>query len=100
MPNNPHRPDPDPQETQEWVEALEAVLERDGPERTQFLLDALSDRARQAGTRLPFNANTPYLNSIAPEHEEQRPGDPDMERRIKSIIRWNAMAMVVHANKG
>jgi pyruvate dehydrogenase E1 component len=100
MPNDPLRPDADPQETQEWVEALEAVLDRDGPGRTQFLLEALLNRAREAGTRLPFNANTPYVNTIAPEHEELRPGDPDLERRVKSIIRWNAMAMVVHANKG
>ncbi len=92
--------DLDAQETREWLEALDAVLERDGHERVRFLLKALQERARQAGTRIPFNANTPYVNTIPPEEEEQRPGNHDLERRIKSINRWNAMAMVVHANRG
>jgi pyruvate dehydrogenase E1 component len=100
MANDPHRKDIDPQETHEWLDALDEVLRRDGPERAHFLLENLVERARSSGARLPFNANTAYVNSIAPEQEAQRPGDPDMERRIKSINRWNAMAMVVHANRG
>ena len=91
--------DIDPQETREWKEALEEVIERDGPERAHFLLEALVDKARRSGAYLPYNATTAYVNTIPPHQEEQRPGDPSLERRIKSIIRWNAMAMVVRANR-
>ena len=93
------REDLDPQETREWKEALEEVIERDGPERAHFLMDALVDKARRSGTYLPFNATTAYVNTIPPHQEAQRKGDPSLERRIKSIIRWNAMAMVVRANR-
>ena len=93
----PH--DIDPQETREWKEALEEVIERDGPERAHYLIEALVDKARRSGTYLPYNATTAYLNTIPPHHEEQRPGDPSLERRIKSIIRWNAVAIVVKANR-
>ncbi|MEZ5331697.1 MAG: pyruvate dehydrogenase (acetyl-transferring), homodimeric type [Thermoanaerobaculia bacterium] len=91
--------DIDPQETREWKEALEEVIERDGPDRAHFLLEALVDKARRSGAYLPYNATTAYVNTIPPHQEEQRPGDPSLERRIKSIIRWNAMAMVVRANR-
>ncbi|MEE4377713.1 MAG: pyruvate dehydrogenase (acetyl-transferring), homodimeric type, partial [Candidatus Competibacteraceae bacterium] len=91
--------DVDSLETREWLEALEAVLERDGPERANFLLQKLLDRAYTGGADMPYSANTPYLNTIPPESEEYTPGDPALEWRIRSIIRWNAMAMVVKANK-
>jgi pyruvate dehydrogenase E1 component len=91
--------DIDPQETQEWKDALEEVVERDGPERAHFLVESLVDKARRSGAYLPYNATTAYINTIPPRQEKQRPGDPSLERRIKSIIRWNAMAMVVKANR-
>jgi pyruvate dehydrogenase E1 component len=92
-------PDIDPQETQEWVEALEAVLEREGTGRAHFLLEKLIDKARRSGAYLPYSANTAYLNTIPPSKEERSPGDAAIEWRIRSLIRWNAMAMVVKANK-
>ncbi len=91
--------DLDPQETREWKEALEEVIERDGPERAHFLIEALVDKARRSGAYLPYNATTAYINTIPPHQEEQRPGDPALERRLKSIVRWNALAMVVRANR-
>ncbi len=91
--------DVDPQETREWKEALVEVIERDGPERAHFLIEALVEKARRSGAYLPYNATTAYVNTIPPHLEEQRRGDPSLERRIKSIIRWNAMAMVVRANR-
>ncbi len=91
--------DLDPQETAEWIEALEDVIERDGPERAHYLIEALVNKARRRGAYLPYNATTAYLNTIPPHLEEQRPGDAALERRVKSIIRWNAMAMVVKANR-
>ena len=91
--------DVDPQETREWKDALEEVIERDGPERAHFLIEALVDKARRTGAYLPYNATTAYMNTIPPHLEAQRPGDPSLERRLKSIIRWNAMAMVVKANR-
>jgi pyruvate dehydrogenase E1 component len=91
--------DVDPQETREWKEALEEVIERDGPERAHFLIEALVDKARRSGAYLPYNATTAYLNTIPVHQEEQRPGDPALERRLKSIVRWNALAMVVRANR-
>ena len=91
--------DVDPVETREWLEALESVLEHEGPERAHFLIERLVEKARRSGAYLPYSANTAYLNTISPQNEAQRPGDPALERRIKSIIRWNAMAMVVRANR-
>ena len=96
---DPLEHDVDPEETREWKEALEAVIERDGPERAHFLLEALVDKARRSGAYLPYNATTAYLNTIPPHQEARRRGDPALERRIKSILRWNAMAMVVRANR-
>ena len=91
--------DLDPEETQEWLDALESVIERDGPQRAHFLIESLVDKARRRGAYLPYNATTAYLNTIPPHQEAPRPGDPALERRIKSLIRWNALAMVVRANR-
>ena len=91
--------DPDKQETQEWIESLEDALEEHGYERTQHLLETLIDFAESKGARLPFNTNTPFLNTILPGQEPDYPGDRELERKIKSIVRWNAMAMVIKANK-
>ncbi len=93
------KPDIDPQETQEWLDALEAVLEREGVERAHYLLERMIDKARRSGAYLPYSANTAYVNSIPMTHQERFPGDRAMERRIRSFIRWNAMAMVVQANR-
>ncbi|MDX1606065.1 MAG: pyruvate dehydrogenase (acetyl-transferring), homodimeric type, partial [Candidatus Competibacterales bacterium] len=91
--------DIDPQETQEWLEALDAVLEREGAERTHFLLARLLDEANDFGATIPYSVTSPYLNTIATELEEYTPGDPALEWRLRSYIRWNAMAMVVQANR-
>ncbi len=94
-----NKPDIDPQETQEWLDALEAVLENEGVERAHFLLERLIDKARRSGAYLPYSANTAYLNTIPVQRQERFPGDRAMERRIRSFVRWNAMAMVVQANR-
>jgi pyruvate dehydrogenase E1 component len=86
-------------ETREWIESLDYVLEQGDKGRTMRLLDALRARARQSGVRLPFAPTTPYINTIAPDDEVPVPGDRDIERRIKSLVRWNALAMVVRANR-
>ena len=99
MAARPEMNDIDPLETQEWLESLDSVLERDGPERAHFLLQHLIDEARQSGTSLPYSANTAYLNTIPEAHEQHTPGDPAVEWRIRSLIRWNALAMVVQANR-
>jgi len=91
--------DIDPQETQEWLEALDSVLKREGIERGHFILEQLVARARKSGAYLPYSANTAYLNTIPPSREEKSPGDAGIEWRIRSLIRWNAMAMVVQANR-
>lgn len=91
--------DIDQQETQEWQDAIETVIDTEGVDRAQFLLKKSIDKARFKGVHLPFSANTPYLNTISPEAEEYTPGDPELEWRIRSYIRWNAMAMVVRANR-
>ena len=94
-----NKPDIDPQETQEWLDSLEAVLENEGVERAHFLLERLIDKARRSGAYLPFTANTAYVNTIPVQQQERFPGDRAMERRIRSFVRWNAMAMVVQANR-
>jgi len=91
--------DSDPQETQEWIDSITAVLEENGIERTHFLLEALIEYARRNGVRLPYSPNTAYQNTIPLSQQKPFPGDRDLERRIKALIRWNAMAMVVRANK-
>ncbi len=93
------RVDLNPQETSEWVDALDEIIDQAGPDRAMFLLERLTERARLDGVELPVQLNTPYVNTITVEQEVPYPGDRAMERRIKSLIRWNAMAMVVHQNK-
>ena len=92
-------PDIDPQETREWLDALDGVLEAEGPDRAHFLIEQLIDKARRSGAYLPFSANTAYINTIPVDKQVRMPGDQNLEHRIRSIMRWNAMAMVVRANK-
>src|SRR5687768_12327183 len=92
-------PDVDPDESQEWLQALDSVLEYEGPERAHFLLEKLIDKARRSGAYFPHSANTAYINTIPPALEERSPGNHELEHRIRSYVRWNALAMVVHANK-
>ncbi|MBS0125713.1 pyruvate dehydrogenase (acetyl-transferring), homodimeric type [Thetidibacter halocola] len=91
--------DIDAVESQEWQDAIEDVIERDGADRAHFLLDKAVQRARAAGAKLPFSATTPYQNTISPDDEVDMPGDYEMEWRIRTINRWNAMATVVKRNK-
>jgi pyruvate dehydrogenase E1 component len=91
--------DLDPQETAEWVESLDQIIDQAGPDRAAYLLERLTEHARNSGAELPTNLNTPYINTIPASEEVPYPGDRAMERRIKSLIRWNAMAMVVRQNK-
>jgi pyruvate dehydrogenase E1 component len=98
VPQSPAANDPDALETQEWLDALEAVLEREGPERAHYLLEKLVDKARRSGAYIPFNATTAYLNTIPPHLEERSPGDYVLEERIRAYCRWNAMVMVARAN--
>jgi pyruvate dehydrogenase E1 component len=91
--------DIDAVETTEWLEALDSVVEHDGPDRARQLLTRLLERAQHSGTGPIASLNTPYVNTIPPEREAQLPGDPALERRLRSIVRWNAIAMVVRANK-
>src|SRR5437763_5845476 len=89
----------DPQQANEWTEALDQVIATAGLDGAVRLLDRLSERARALGANLPIHLNTPYVNTIRPEDEVPYPGDLAVERRITSIIRWNAMAMVVRQNR-
>jgi len=91
--------DIDSQETAEWQEALEYVIQAAGPERAAFLLERLKEAAFRSGVRFVSSATTPYVNTIPPDQEPEYPGDRELERKIKSLIRWNAMAMVVRANR-
>ena len=91
--------DTDPQETQEWLEALDSMLMHEGIERGHFILEKLIAKARKSGAYLPYSATTAYLNTIPPSREEKSPGDAGLEWRIRSLVRWNAMAMVVRANQ-
>jgi pyruvate dehydrogenase E1 component len=97
--SNPHLEDVDPFETQEWIEALDAVIEEEGSERAHFLLEKLIDKARRNGAYLPYSATTAYLNTIPVEQEPKMPANHDLERKIRSIIRWNATIMVQRASK-
>ncbi|GAB4297224.1 MAG: pyruvate dehydrogenase (acetyl-transferring), homodimeric type [Methylophaga sp.] len=90
--------DHDPQETQEWLDALESVIEAGGEEKAHFLIEKLIDMARRTGINLPYSANTAYVNTIPVDQQERIPGDQAMEHKLRSYIRWNAMAMVVKAN--
>ena len=89
----------DAQEMQEWIESFDAVLRDEGEETASLLLERLRSRAQSLGVGPAFTANTPYVNTIPPEKQGVFPGDQDIERRIKSLIRWNALAMVVRANR-
>jgi len=91
--------DPDPTETREWVESLKAVIDVGGPERAHQLLENMVELTRRAGAHLPFAPTTEYVNTIPTHLEPKMPGNPELEWRIRSIIRWNAMAMVVRANR-
>src|ERR1035437_6130007 len=91
--------DLDPEETAEWLDSLEAVIDAEGVDRAHFLLKNLIDKAREKGAYLPYNANTPYVNTIPTDRQPRYPGDREIERRISSIVRCNAVAMVVRANK-
>jgi len=89
----------DPQETQEWLDALTAVIENEGTERAHFLLEAMIDKARRSGSNLPYKATTAYLNTIPTHLQAKLPGDPEMERRIRALVRWNAIMTVLRANE-
>ncbi len=92
--------DVDPVETREWLESLDEALQRGGPARAEHLLRALHERAAAAGAALPHERCTPYVNTIAPSEQPPYPGDRAMERRIKGLVRWNAMMMVYKAKQG
>ena len=92
-------PDTDPQETQEWLDSLDAVVSAQGEARARFLLSKVLERSRQLGVGTPATVSTPYINTIPAEAEPWFPGDEDIERRIRSFIRWNAAVMVIRANK-
>ena len=91
--------DTDAQETREWIEALDAVIASEGPERAHYLLETLIDEARQAGIDHPFSATTAYVNTVPTDQEERCPGNLEIEERLRAYMRWNAMAMVVKANR-
>ncbi len=91
--------DPDPQETREWIDSMQAVIERNGALRAHQLLEGMVEVTRRAGAYLPFSPTTEYVNTIAQQNEAKSPGDAALEWRIRSIIRWNAMATVVRANR-
>ncbi len=90
--------DIDSQETQEWIESIEAVIEQDGTDRAHYLIERLMDRARRSGAHLPYSSNTAYVNTIPVTQQACIPGNQTVEHRLRSYIRWNAMAMVVKAN--
>jgi pyruvate dehydrogenase E1 component len=91
--------DSDTQETREWLDALSAVIQSEGGARAHFLLEKLIGQARESGIDMPFSATTGYVNTIAPDHEERCPGNIEIEERLRAYMRWNAMAMVVKANR-
>ena len=91
--------DPDVVETREWLDALEAVIDREGPQRAHFLLERMIEKSRRSGAYIPYSANTAYVNTIPAHLEVPSPGNAEYEERIRSFIRWNAMAMVVRANR-
>ena len=99
VPQQPAANDPDSLETQEWLDALEAVLEREGGERAHYLIEKLTEKARTSGVTLPYRPYTPYVNTIPAHLEERSPGDVTLEERIRSLCRWNAMVMVARANR-
>src|SRR2546421_41197 len=94
-PDNDH----DPAETQEWIDSIASVVDEAGPQRAQYLLSRMHEWASRHGVNIPYSANTPYINTIPRGEQPAFPGDRAIERRIKSYLRWNAMAMVVRANR-
>jgi pyruvate dehydrogenase E1 component len=94
-----HPTDSDPQETREWLDALDSTLRTEGVERAHYLIERLIDKARRSGAHLPYKATTAYVNTIHATEEAPMPGEPGLEHRIRALIRWNAMAMVVQANR-
>jgi len=92
-------PDLDPQETREWLDALGGVIDKEGAQRAHFLIENLIEKAREDGIDIPYSANTEYINTIPVELQPKYPGNPDLELKIHNYLRWNAMAMVVRANK-
>ena len=90
--------DNDELETQEWIEALNSVIDAEGSERAHFLIEMMIDQARRSGSNLPYNATTAYVNTIPTHLQQRHPGDPGMERRIRALIRWNAIMAVLRAN--
>ncbi len=100
MANDVAKPqDQDPEETREWLDALKSVLEVEGVGRAHYLIEQLIDTARRSGAHLPYSPNTAYVNTIPATQQPPYPGDREMEKRLEAYLRWNAMAMVVHANK-
>ncbi len=99
MSYDPNFPDEDPDETREWLESIDAVLQAHGGRRAHWLVERLIDQVRRAGHYLPFSPNTAYVNTISTAREPSYPGDRALEKRIEAWLRWNAMAMVVHANR-
>jgi hypothetical protein len=97
--NGDGAPDVDAEETREWLDSLESVLQHEGQDRARFLLTELKHKAVSEGVEIPFTANTPYVNTIPVNRQPVFPGNRELERRIKSLVRWNATAMVVRANK-
>ncbi len=93
------RQDIDPSETQDWIDSLKAVLQRRGPERAHYIMERLVDEARRGGAYLPYSMTTAYVNTIPVEKEAQAPGDPKIEEAIRAAIRWNAVAIILRANK-
>jgi len=91
--------DIDPLETQEWLDSLHAVLQHEGPERATYLIDQLTDEAQRSGLGAPFALNTPYVNTLSVAHSEHANWDRAIEHRIRSVIRWNAVAIILRANK-
>ncbi|MGD8976733.1 MAG: pyruvate dehydrogenase (acetyl-transferring), homodimeric type [Gammaproteobacteria bacterium] len=99
MTENEKIQDVDPEETREWLESIESVIRVHGSERAHYLIERIIDETRRAGAYLPFSPNTAYVNTISPQREPVYPGDRAIERRLEAFLRWNAMAMVVNANR-
>lgn len=99
MPDSENTADIDAIETNEWLDALTSVMQTHGNERAHFLIESLIDHARRTGIDIPYQANTAYLNTIPTHAEQPSPGDHGLERRIRALVRWNAMAMVIRANR-
>src|SRR5665213_2361542 len=91
--------DPDVMETQEWLDALEAVIATEGSDRAHYLMERMVDLARRRGAQIPFSSNTAYVNTIPVHLEQHCPGNLEIEERLRAGMRWSAMAMVVKANR-